>query len=144
MRTLRSLVLLLAVWVVISVGGSVVTGLIIKSGIDSASAQQQHRLFVAQVSGCERQNVRQVATNKNAFAIWRFNLLFAQALVHPMRDQSAQQRKLTATFRVRLLDIVATLAWTPLNRDCANAPTAVQLPVAFSSHLPGKRDLTRP
>lgn len=129
----------------ISAASGLITGLIIKGGIDSSNKAQAARLFKAQISGCYRQNIRTVAANKNAAATFEGdraqiaeNLLFAGAVSTPRSGATAKERKLTLAFHNRLENEIAkfeneltTLTWAPVVSQCSVSPTTVELPVAF-------------
>lgn len=122
-----------------------ITGLIVKGGIDAGARRGQQRIYHAEVNACGRQNQRQQALNTNAYATWREDTLFAQDLApQPAQRRTPAEQRAITEFRARLLSVTSSLTWTPLNYDCATDPTAVELPVSFSQALPPKSALSNP
>lgn len=147
MRALKPFVFLVAVWVVISIGGSVITGLIIKSGIDA----QQHRLNVAgeklfngQVAGCVRSDIQAVKDNRSQFADWTVDQLFVASIEHPPMRQTRAQRRLAKQYLAPLKAAVAAKAWVQPIKNCTatvqrhGANFVLPQPVAFNAtHVKG-------
>lgn len=112
----------------------VITGVVIKSSIDAGTKNTNDKLFRAQISGCQRNNIRTAAGNKNALAEWRENVLFISLVTLTPAQQAQQtsaQRKFELAFKDRAEDVVSSLTWTPLNLECSVSPTSTQLPVSF-------------
>lgn len=121
------------------------SSLVVKDQISTGSRQQRQALRQAQVKGCQRQNIRTAALNRNANATWRLNTLFASALTQPSQHpQTAREKRLTHRFHGRLVDLVASLTWTPLNSNCVGDPTQIELPVRFADHAPSPVQLRSP
>lgn len=153
-RRYRSLILLVAAWVAISIGGSVVSGLIIKAGIDA----QQHRLDIAgkrlfngQVAACVRADIQAAKDNKSQYADWKFDRTFvALVRANPQPRQTAKQKAQTRQFLQPLVGSIAAKAWVPLIQNCTvtvkrhGSNFVLPQPVPFNRHLPPRSALTLP
>lgn len=153
-RRYRSLILLIMVWVAISVGGSAVTGLIIKAGID----RTQHRLDVAarklfngQVAACVRADIQAAKDNRSQAADWKFDRIFvALVKANPPAHRTARQRAQSRRFITPLEAVIAAKAWVPLIDDCTRtvqrhgANFVLPQPVSFNRRQPPKSALTLP
>jgi hypothetical protein len=106
-----------------------------------STAADAARIHRAQIAGCQRQNLRTAAANRNALATWRLDTLFVADLVRVPHRATRAQRKETAEFTARLKDTLTSLTWTPVNPACDSDPTSVQLPIPFSATQPTRADL---
>lgn len=128
----------------------VITGHFVKGSIKHSeqvsAAQAAQALHVAQISGCRRNNRKQLPLDKNARANWQYNTTFqtllGPALKHPMQPRTAKQQADLQDLLDKLKANVDSLTWTPLVPNCVQTPTAVVLPVRFVVRQPSKDDLT--
>lgn len=144
----KLIIVIVAAATVSSAVSGTITGFVIKAAIDKSNTSQQrasaHKLFVAQVGGCQRNNIRTAELNRNALATWQEDTLFATALATPTRGESPAARRFIVRFHERLEATIATTVWTPQNHDCKRTPTSTQLPVTFATRQPPAADLVAP
>lgn len=129
----------------ISAASGVVTGLIIKSGIDKTEAKIKN----GQVASCQRGNIQARKDNSSQYADWIIDLLFVTAVEHPMTHQTAQQRKSSAAFSPALVAAVEAKAWVPPIKDCTatvkrhGSNYLLAQPISFNKALPPNSALAR-